>query len=400
MASSRLRLRSPPSHACYAEDDNLIAVLHQPNVVELWQTAFTCASSSRVKVEDPILLGLVTGPSVAGEVKQVALTGSLTKTADDANGLVVAVLSTVGSSAGDGSFDTLTLIRVWCGEDKKIENEVLGVIEVNDPSNAGGRLVACGNTILVEMLDGVILYCDVRDNEGYGELRPLLSLPEFCPIVKAARLSNSSDPLVVGQSESGRLYCGSRTLATNSSSFTIGSDFLIFTTFAHEAHFIPLESLALSETPAFYTEPMATSSTREAISEGPTEAAKRRVERGSSIVTVVPSSMSLVLQMPRGNLETVCPRPLVLRVVRQHLDEAHYRSAFIACRKHRIDLNLLHDHNPEAFMQNLSTFVGEVREVDYLNFFLSSLRCAIYPSMGLFYLTMLTMFLLIIILLP
>jgi elongator complex protein 1 len=38
----------------------------------------------------------------------------------------------------------------------------------------------------------------------------------------------------------------------------------------------------------------------------------RRVERGSKIVTAVKSNISLVLQMPRGNLETVCPRALVL----------------------------------------------------------------------------------------
>lgn len=54
------------------------------------------------------------------------------------------------------------------------------------------------------------------------------------------------------------------------------------------------------------------------------EAAKgwssRKVERGSRIVTAVPSTMSLVLQMPRGNLETINPRPLVMEVVKQDLD--------------------------------------------------------------------------------
>jgi len=30
--------------------------------------------------------------------------------------------------------------------------------------------------------------------------------------------------------------------------------------------------------------------------------------------------MSLVLQMPRGNLETINPRPLVMEVVKQDLD--------------------------------------------------------------------------------
>lgn len=53
---------------------------------------------------------------------------------------------------------------------------------------------------------------------------------------------------------------------------------------------------------------------------GEKEGLKRTVERGSKIVTVVESSTCLVLQMPRGNLEMVYPRPLVLMIVRQDLD--------------------------------------------------------------------------------
>jgi elongator complex protein 1 len=45
----------------------------------------------------------------------------------------------------------------------------------------------------------------------------------------------------------------------------------------------------------------------------------RKVERGSRIVVAVPSTMSLVLQMPRGNLETINPRPLVMEVVTNDL---------------------------------------------------------------------------------
>lgn len=52
----------------------------------------------------------------------------------------------------------------------------------------------------------------------------------------------------------------------------------------------------------------------------PSEWTIRKVERGSRIVVAVPSSMSLVLQMPRGNLETINPRPLVMEVVKHDLD--------------------------------------------------------------------------------
>lgn len=116
----------------------------------------------------------------------------------------------------------------------------------------------------------------------------------------------------------------------------------------------------------------------------------RRVERGALAVVACPSSMSLVLQMPRGNLETVYPRALVLAVVRRDIMASvtnvssevvmlirrrkAYRTAFLTCRKHRLDLNILYDLDPKAFLANLDAFLDQVTEVDYLNLFVSSLR--------------------------
>ena len=54
----------------------------------------------------------------------------------------------------------------------------------------------------------------------------------------------------------------------------------------------------------------------------------------------------------------------------------NYAKAFSACRRHRIDLNVLVDHNREAFMKNLPTFVEQVKDVDYINLFLTSLGYA------------------------
>lgn len=48
-----------------------------------------------------------------------------------------------------------------------------------------------------------------------------------------------------------------------------------------------------------------------------------------------------------------------------------YRKAFLACRKHRVDLNVIIDHDPEAFMTGLEQFVEEVHEVDHINLFLA-----------------------------
>jgi len=47
----------------------------------------------------------------------------------------------------------------------------------------------------------------------------------------------------------------------------------------------------------------------------------RQIERGARIVCAVPVDTKLVLQMPRGNLEVIYPRSLVLSAARQHLDK-------------------------------------------------------------------------------
>lgn len=47
----------------------------------------------------------------------------------------------------------------------------------------------------------------------------------------------------------------------------------------------------------------------------------RQIERGARIVCAVPADTKVVLQMPRGNLEVIYPRSLVLSATRRHLDK-------------------------------------------------------------------------------
>jgi elongator complex protein 1 len=56
------------------------------------------------------------------------------------------------------------------------------------------------------------------------------------------------------------------------------------------------------------------------------------------------------------------------------MNSGKYRNAFMICRKHRLDLNVLHDLDPEGFMLRLPDFVKQVPEVDYLNLFISAMR--------------------------
>ena len=135
------------------------------------------------------------------------------------------------------------------------------------------------------------------------------SLPAYCLAVSIveSRPTDESPGVpaitLVGITAGGKLVISSSQqapLAENVTSFVVTPSYLTYITTAHEAHFVPISALR---------------------SGSRSESETRRVERGSRIVVALPSAMSLVLQMPRGNLETICPRPFVLEVIRNNVKE-------------------------------------------------------------------------------
>ena len=77
--------------------------------------------------------------------------------------------------------------------------------------------------------------------------------------------------------------------------------------------------------------------------------------------------------MPRGNLETIYPRALVLPTIRKSINDGKYKKAFIACRNHRVDMNIIHDHAPDAFLRSVDLFLDQVQKVENVDLFLSQL---------------------------
>lgn len=100
----------------------------------------------------------------------------------------------------------------------------------------------------------------------------------------------------------------------------------------------------------------------------------RSVERGAKLVTVMPSIFALVMQMPRGNLETIYPRALVLAGIRNSINRKKYKKAFLACRNQRVDMNILHDHSPHQFIASVGLFIEQIQKVEHIDLFLSQLR--------------------------
>ena len=178
----------------------------------------------------------------------------------------------------------------------------------------------------------------------------------------------SSGVVLVALSDHGRLYLNSKLACSNATSFFVHADFLIVTTAEHLAHFVPLGSAAWKDV---VLQGNNTTST--------TGIETRTIERGGKIVTAVATGIALVLQLPRGNLETVYPRPLVVSSVCSLLDKYDYLGAFALCRSHRVDMNLLFDHDPDAFAANVDAFVEQLNDADKLNLFLSNLRNEYVP---------------------
>ncbi|KAL5346138.1 putative elongator complex protein 1 [Pseudogymnoascus australis] len=182
-------------------------------------------------------------------------------------------------------------------------------------------------------------------------------LPAFLPWVEI--IQHGEDVIAFGLSPNGHLYANSRCLAKNCTSFLTTPLHLIFTTTTHMLKFVHITDVQELEVP----------------NDDPEKDERcRALERGSRLVTAMPTSLSLVLQMPRGNLETIWPRAMVLAGIRKLIAEKNYKRAFSHCRTQRVDMNLLYDYQPEQFLANVGLFVDQVKKITYIDLFLSSLR--------------------------
>ncbi|KAJ1752223.1 putative elongator complex protein 1 [Coemansia sp. RSA 1821] len=194
-----------------------------------------------------------------------------------------------------------------------------------------------------------------------AEMTPLVKLPTACVEIDAI---DGEAVVVVGRTVRNQLYANSRLLSSECSSFFLRHDMLLLTTTTHTLRF----AIASAE---LVTADMPIPAGDDDTDKGE---ARRRIERGATIVLADPVGDNVVFQMPRGNLETVRPRALVLAAVRRYLDAREYRQALLTCRTNRIDMNILYDHAPAAFMTDLDDFVKQVEDPDLLNLFVSGLR--------------------------
>ncbi|XP_066919539.1 putative elongator complex protein 1 isoform X2 [Clytia hemisphaerica] len=200
-----------------------------------------------------------------------------------------------------------------------------------------------GSVKMLNYLDGAL---------NYGNLDEL-TLPHSCDSVASREINGKR--YVFGLTSHFRLFMNDKEIANNCTSFFIHDDFLLLTTHAHSLRCVYIKSLETQLDNIAFDE------------------ASRRVERGSKLVTAVMQGTAVVLQMPRGNLECIHPRPLVITHLQKLLNSLHYKQALEIMRKHRINLNLVYDNDPQLFLKNVDTFVNNVNSSNRINLFLADL---------------------------
>mmetsp|Transcript_12812 Transcript_12812/g.38772 ORF Transcript_12812/g.38772 Transcript_12812/m.38772 type:complete len:1472 (-) Transcript_12812:149-4564(-) len=170
--------------------------------------------------------------------------------------------------------------------------------------------------------------------------------------------------VLISRSQSNKLFVDGHLASNFCTSFTLHPNFVLFTTMKNNLHFITRDHIPRVETLSRYL----------TLNENKYDDSIRTLERGAELVTVSPSQIRVVLQMPRGNLEAIYPRALVVTTSKRLIAAHQYLEAFSLMRIHRVDLNLLCDLDLESFIEHVALFVDQVTSIQWLNLYISSLR--------------------------
>lgn len=200
-----------------------------------------------------------------------------------------------------------------------------------------------------------------------------VTCPKTFSNIQGSEDGPSSMVTLFSLAENGSLYANKDCLLRNCTSFAVTPAHLLYTTSQHLLKIAHLSTTGKSLHELFGFR--LTSAVLNLPPDTPEADERcRSIERGARIVSVIPSIFAVVLQMPRGNLETIYPRALVLAGIRKSVDGRKYKKALMACRAHRVDMNILHDHAPDQFLASIESFIEQVHKIEHIDLFLSQLR--------------------------
>lgn len=259
-----------------------------------------------------------------------------------------------------------------------IEGRVLRIINWSDtaytPNARGSALIERNDGSLLEYsLGGLVKTCVAGPMlEPCPWIAGVYNSSNFMgpdTVAEHDDLDESSTRIVVGLSSRGRLYSGERLLSSASSTFIVSLEhmFLTHVTIGSQPklRFLPLSTLRDFD-------PLMGSDDQNVALDG---YEPRNIERGARLVAMFPTKPIIIVQMPRGNLESISPRACLLPYIMTRIQNSDFQTALNIMRRQRVDMNLIVDFDPVSFLENggAEGFLDQVSEVDSINLFLSSL---------------------------
>lgn len=222
-----------------------------------------------------------------------------------------------------------TIARVTSMQDGSSEDILVSIVDERQESSPGGHLSS------VSSFDG-------------RQLQELSKCRGCCHWLLPLKTDRNGLVSFAARSAERELFIGGEVVASNVRSF--GCHFageeptLLYVTGDNILHSLRLVAKEDQEHPNLNDiHKSLAESTANAATQG-RNWQRRAVESGARLVAVPFNCPTVVLQMPRGNLEGIYPRSLVLDMVLSMLEKDRYSDAFaIACR-HRVDLNILVDY--------------------------------------------------------
>lgn len=209
------------------------------------------------------------------------------------------------------------------------------------------NVVASSNeSVIVQTVSGSVYELQIKD-QTFAPPVELFNLPEFCEKALVHRCETTLDVYSLKSKQS--LFWNDRKIASDVTSMFMTERYLAFTTLDQ------LKFVRLSD--------------HEIVGD-------RRMERGGKLVIIIPKGSRTIIQMPRGNLEAIQPRVLSLCIVGELLDASEYKKTFDILRTQRINLNVLADHNPIKFQNEIERFIDSIDNSQWLSLFLFDLQNA------------------------
>lgn len=186
--------------------------------------------------------------------------------------------------------------------------------------------------------------CYRYDGDGHVQ-SAWASFGEVCEQSACAPLKDDSVALV-GLDKKGRLYFNGHVISGEVTSFGLhyssaGGPHILYTLRSSAIRTLAVDALKTGMAPP--------------IKEG--DATLRAIEDGCLIVTSPAASVDVILQAPRGNLEVIRPRALVLPAVAQSLDDQDYRRAWSLATINRLDLNVIADYKWPRIVETIQHFM-------------------------------------------